>query len=82
MIKVLFFAKLREALDCEECSIPLEQTTVGELRKGLIEEGGETWRQALGGSNILCAVNQQLAKEEQTVKSGDEVAFYPPVTGG
>lgn len=82
MIKVLFFAKLRETLDCSECSVPLQESTVAALREGLMEEGGVVWRQALSAPNLLCAVNQQIAKEEQTVFSGDEVAFYPPVTGG
>lgn len=82
MIKVLFFAKLRESLDCAECSVPLEQTTVAELRAGLIEEGGEDWQQALGASNVLCAVNQAIARDDHPINSGDEVAFYPPVTGG
>ena len=82
MIKVLFFAKLREALDCSECSVALQETTVAALRERLMDEGGDVWRQALSAPNVLCAVNQQIAKNMQTVVAGDEVAFYPPVTGG
>lgn len=82
MIKVLFFAKLREALDCEQCSVALESASVAELRAKLIEQGGERWERELTAKNILCAVNQRLARDDQQVTRGDEVAFYPPVTGG
>lgn len=46
----------------------------------------EVWKQATGDeampSNILMAVNQEYAESGQTVTDGDEVAFFPPVTGG
>jgi sulfur-carrier protein len=40
------------------------------------------FQQAFSDNNLLCAVNQQLCDSTMPVKAGDEVAFFPPVTGG
>ena len=83
MVTILYFARLREALGTsrEELALP-EGTTLGALRDTLTRRGGQ-WSEALAQSrSIRAAVNQQVADVETPVKDGDEVAFFPPVTGG
>jgi sulfur-carrier protein len=83
-VKVLFFAGLREQLGTpgEEIELPGGVTTVGGLRKFLADKGG-TWKGALAeGKLIRTAVNQDMAPPSAALKAGDEVAFFPPVTGG
>ena len=43
---------------------------------------GESWRETLTGEDILVAVNQNMVYDDHAVADGDEVAFFPPVTGG
>ncbi|WP_299596064.1 molybdopterin converting factor subunit 1 [uncultured Microbulbifer sp.] len=82
MIKVLFFAGLREQLECDGIEVEAGQiATVTELR-GSLQAKGETWSSALSHESLQVAVNQQLANMQAGVKDGDEVAFFPPVTGG
>lgn len=81
MIKVLFFAALREQLNSEEISIPLDKmVTVEHVIESLITIHPE-WKAAFSHS-LLCAINQEMVNKNHSVKSGDEVAFFPPVTGG
>jgi molybdopterin synthase sulfur carrier subunit len=84
MIKVLYFAKLREDLGkgSEELSLPGDVTTVAALRAHLMARGA-AWQSALGpGAALRVAVNQEVAEASAPVRAGDEVAFFPPVTGG
>jgi molybdopterin synthase sulfur carrier subunit len=75
-IRILYFASLREALgkgeDSLECSDRLN------LRE-IWTQVGATVRPH---EQVLCALNQEYADWETTVRDGDEVAFFPPVTGG
>lgn len=83
MIQVRYFARLREQLGRDAESIePSTGTTVAELRAFLCARG-EPWAAALAPEQrILAAVNQEMARPESTISDGDEVAFFPPVTGG
>lgn len=84
MIRILYFARLREALGTagEELELPAEVTSVAGLMARLAERG-DAWRQEFDGCRPLrAAVNQGLATNGAVVKDGDEVAFFPPVTGG
>lgn len=83
MIKVLFFAQVREQLDCERLDIEYDDSasTVSELTQSLSERGAH-WRQVLAQDNLLTAVNHKVINSDITLIDGDEVAFYPPVTGG
>ncbi|WP_016957489.1 molybdopterin synthase sulfur carrier subunit [Catenovulum agarivorans] len=81
MIKVLFFAQLRETLGQEEYLLDAESLNVAELKKLLIEQN-PAWQTALQEKRLLVAVNQNMANEHSPINSGDEVAFFPPVTGG
>jgi len=81
MTKILFFADTRERLGLAELDWEMDQaTTVADLRAALAQQG-ERW-QFLAASDLLCAVNQTLCDSDTPVKPGDEVAFFPPVTGG
>jgi molybdopterin synthase sulfur carrier subunit len=83
MIRVRYFASLRERLACdgEELALPRDASVGGLL--ALLAERGEPWAGALrGGTPVLAAVNQEMARPDQAVADGDEVAFFPPVTGG
>lgn len=83
-VKVLYFASVREKLgrDAEELELPAEISTVSALRSHLCARGG-AWADALAENRLLrTAVNQDMAQPAATIKTGDEVAFFPPVTGG
>jgi molybdopterin synthase sulfur carrier subunit len=83
MIRVRYFASLREAVGTGEETLPPEQAgTVAEIRARLRERGG-AWAEALHeGRPVLAAVNQQMARADTAVADGDELALFPPVTGG
>ena len=83
-VRVLFFASLREQIGSggEELELPAEVTTVGGLRAYLMARGG-AWGSALGDERRLrAALNQDMVKPGAVLRAGDEVAFFPPVTGG
>ena len=83
-LKVLYFASLREKLgkDAEEIELPAGVATVAGLRSHL-QRLGSSYENAFSKKALLrAAVNQDMVKEEAAIKSGDEVAFFPPVTGG
>ena len=82
LIKVRFFASLREQLAAEQVEIESQGiVTVDDVRQKL-KERGPAWNDALDDSRILVAVNQAMARPSARVNAGDEVAFFPPVTGG
>ncbi len=76
-IHVLFFASLRERFGQAALKLELNSAT----------NVGSLWQQLSDGNDrlperVLCAVNQQYAEHEVLLNDGDEVAFFPPVTGG
>jgi molybdopterin synthase sulfur carrier subunit len=83
MLKLKFFASLREALACsdEQLALPADVKTLGALRAKLAARGGE-WTRLTESRSLRCAVNQVMADDDTAVGDGDEVAFFPPVTGG
>lgn len=83
MIRLRYFASLREALGCAEEDYALETPLrVAELRARLAERGSP-WTEALAPEqHLLSAINQDMAGAEALIQPGDEVAFFPPVTGG
>ncbi len=85
MIKVLFFAQTRELVGVDSLEIDSDFETVEAVRAYLVEKGNEKggkWDLALQPGKLLAAVNQSIVPLDTTVASGDEVAFFPPVTGG
>lgn len=83
MIKVLYFARLRESLGLAEEAMEISgELTVSDLMTKLAERG-EPWSLEFDGCRPLrAAVNQTLVSNQTVIQNGDEVAFFPPVTGG
>lgn len=75
-VKVLFFASLRERLQKGEVKLEIDQPLP--VQEIWYHSTGE----ALLPTNILISVNQEYAAAETLVQANDEVAFFPPVTGG
>jgi molybdopterin synthase sulfur carrier subunit len=81
MIKVLFFAQVRELVNTDALEVTAEFATVEALRQHLAAKG-DRWALALEDGKLLAAVNQTLVSFDHSLNAGDEVAFFPPVTGG
>lgn len=84
MVRLLFFAAFRERLgrDREEVALPAGAATVGALVEQLRTRGGAWSEVFAAGRGWRVAVNQDMAEAETPLRAGDEVAFFPPVTGG
>ena len=84
MLKVLFFARIKEELDCPGLELPWGETVadLDQLQEQLCTDGGPRWRDVLSGSNVIRAVNQAVVTGNVSLHDGDEIAFFPPVTGG
>jgi molybdopterin synthase sulfur carrier subunit len=83
-IEVLYFARLREVFgrEREQVELPGNVQDVGGLTAWL-RNRGESWERELApGRPVRIAVNQDMAAADTPVGDGDEVAFFPPVTGG
>lgn len=83
MIKILYFASLRESIGVGEEAVALPAAaTVGALVAALRDRGG-VYAEALAVTRRWrVAVNQDMAQLTDPIKAGDEVAIFPPVTGG
>jgi len=84
VVTVLYFARLREALgrDAEQIALPPGAHTVGSLRD-LLRARGDAWEAELSAAKpVRVAVNQAMARFDSAIRPGDEIAFFPPVTGG
>lgn len=84
MLSVVFFARIREQLDCANLSIewPAEGLDLDTLQQQLCVEHGQHWDEVLSEDNIIRAVNQEVVSQNCALSDGDEIAFFPPVTGG
>ena len=82
MLKVLFFGQVRERLDCASLTWQGAGLDLDALQEQLSVEKGGLWREVLGQKNIIRAVNQVVISDNCALEEGDEVAFFPPVTGG
>lgn len=82
MITVLFFAKYKEELQTERLQLDWRQDwqTLGDVRDHLAQRG-EPWT-LLNDPRLMCALNEEACSLQASVKAGDEVAFFPMVTGG
>lgn len=83
MIQLLYFASFRETLGLDQEKMDFEaDQTIADLIE-VLKSRGETW-QAIFNTNIpvLCARNQDMVDFNETIQDGDEIAFFPPVTGG
>jgi molybdopterin synthase sulfur carrier subunit len=83
-ITVVYLARLREAFGVtrEKIEPPAGIATAGALREWLAARGG-TWSTELApGRAVRIAVNHEVAGADTPIRAGDEVALFPPVTGG
>ena len=79
----MLFASLREDLGVSEVEVgPTGIGSVADVIEGLSQRFGQAWRETLTAESVLVAINQNMVKNEMSVSDGDEVAFFPPVTGG
>ena len=84
MVTILYFASLRESVgrSREQVALPGATATVSSLIEQL-RNRDERWTEAFApGKRWRVAVNQQMADPATPLKPGDEIAFFPPVTGG
>ncbi|MHC8383534.1 molybdopterin converting factor subunit 1 [Pseudomonas sp. LB3P14] len=78
-VTVKFFARYREALGVESVSVEGNFATVDDVRALLAQRDGAD---VLSEQNLMCARNEDLCQLDEPVSDGDEVAFFPTVTGG
>lgn len=81
MNKIYFFAQIRELLGIESLELMVEQMSIAQLLDQLSLRG-DKWAFALKEKTVLCAVNHALVDYQHIIQHGDEIAFFPPVTGG
>ena len=81
MNKIIFFAQIRELVEIDSIILDANQVSILELLEQLSKRG-DKWALAFKERVILCAVNQVLVDSNYIIQAGDEIAFFPPVTGG
>ena len=82
-MKILYFANIRQTIGKIEEQIDIDETyTVEEIIKILVKKN-EKYKKAFSNiDNIKCSINFNYVKLNAKVKNTDELAFFPPVTGG
>ena len=81
MIKIVFFGSLRERLDVSNVALEFEHhQSVNDVIAALTQS--DKRYELLHEHEVLSAVNHTLCSKEENIKDGDEIAFFPPVTGG
>ena len=83
-IKVLYFARIKEAVNysTEELDLPSDILTITALKNWLALRG-EVWANLFNGKQVVrAAINHNLVDDLAQIQANDEVAFFPPVTGG
>ncbi|MGA9701038.1 MoaD/ThiS family protein [Pseudomonas sp.] len=78
-INVLFFARYAEATGFDSLEMEGEFASVDAVRLAL---AGDPAFAVLNETSLMCARNEELCGLDEPVQAGDEVAFFPPVTGG
>ena len=87
-ITIKLFAALREALGESEFELDLTDSSVVGAQvdvaaiKSLLSERGAAWKEALNQPNLVHALNHKVVFTDAVVSEGDELAFFPPMTGG
>ena len=84
MLQVLFFARVKEQLNCAGLELQWQHcvSDLDSLQEQLCTERGALWREVLGQENLIRAVNKTVVNGNKSLADGDEIAFFPPVTGG
>ncbi len=81
-VKLRFFASLREKLGEGEALALPDGSTVAAARQALLARGGVHAEALSPGRAVRAALNQKMCAESAVLADGDELAFFPPVTGG
>lgn len=81
-ITVRYFASIREAMGTGSEALDTAATTVGALRQALMARSDAAAQALAEGKAVRMALNQDMCSADAALKAGDEVAFFPPVTGG
>ncbi|MFT4650885.1 MAG: molybdopterin synthase sulfur carrier subunit [Flavobacteriales bacterium] len=84
MVKIKYFARLGEALQSKEEDIEFDSdnVTVADVLD-ILRARGEPWvSQFSSKGSVLMALNHEMCDSAAVIKSGDEIGFFPPVTGG
>ena len=79
-ISVQYFARYRETLGTDGEQVDGDFANIEALRSHLLERDG-VW-QVLAEQNLMCARNHEMCQLAEPLQAGDEVAFFPTVTGG
>lgn len=77
MNKILFFAHLRDAVGEESIMMDAKGKTIAELKQMVLET-----YQSVNLENVMAAINEEFASDEEIIHEGNEIAFIPPVSGG
>ena len=83
-IKILYFARIKESVNysTEDIVLPADVSNINTL-KNYLAGRGEVWADLFNGKQtIRAAINHELVDDMMEINDGDEVAFFPPVTGG
>jgi len=83
MVQLRYFASLRETLGIgdEQVELPDGVHDLPGLTRWL-QDRDETWARALADNRLHVAINQEIVKADTAIRDGDEIAWFPPVTGG
>lgn len=83
MLSIVFFAQTREIIGQGEITLDFKpQFSDLEVLRAHLASTNDKWDLALTRDKLLVAVNQEMSPWDTHVKDGDEIAFFPPVTGG
>jgi molybdopterin synthase sulfur carrier subunit len=83
MLTIQYLASVREALGAgnEQIELPENVGNVAELAQHLAKRG-DAWTLLLDNAQVLIAVNQTVADRSTPLAGSEEIAFFPPMTGG
>lgn len=84
MLKIKFFASLRESLRISEVRLELDAQRVYSVQAVTeqLSKKGDLWQQLLADESTVTALNHSQCDSTAVVSDGDELAYFPPVTGG
>jgi molybdopterin synthase sulfur carrier subunit len=81
-LDILYFARLKDSFGMGNEQLETEASSVDELLTELRQRGGHWSSELAAGKAFRVARNQELVRLDATLSDGDEVAIFPPVTGG